>query len=186
MNLQQSSVRPLNYDRKSLIEKNDLMSKFIHIYSGTFFQSLSTPLYFRSFDWWLLVKASCDGPAWLASGTFWGLFVFVFPSSELQFVFCWRISYHMCLWSRALPERDCPLGTIHVTFVDILLLFYWGDMGLLSLDNSLPVSVVLVTGWQPIFIGWRFSSLLLSCRIYWFFREADFMYKYSLFRQTCL
>jgi len=52
----------------------------------------------------------------------------------------------MCLWSRALPERDCPLGNIHVTFVDISLLFCWGDLGLLTLDNSLPISVVLATG----------------------------------------
>jgi len=52
----------------------------------------------------------------------------------------------MCFWSCALPERDCPLGNIHVTLVDILLLFYWGDLRLLSLGSSLSVSVVLATG----------------------------------------
>jgi len=29
------------------------------------------------------------------------------------------------------------------------------------LDNSLPVSIVLATGWQPIFVGWHLLSLLL-------------------------
>jgi len=52
----------------------------------------------------------------------------------------------MCLWSHALPNHDCPLGNIQVTFVDISLRFYWGDLGLLPWDNSLPVSVVLATG----------------------------------------
>jgi len=27
----------------------------------------------------------------------------------------------------------------------------------LTLDNRLPVSVVLTTGWQPVFIGWHIS-----------------------------
>jgi len=55
------------------------------------------------------------------------------------------VSCHVCLWSRALPERDCPLGNIHAIFVDISLLFYWGDLRLLSLGNSLSVYVVMAT-----------------------------------------
>jgi len=43
----------------------------------------------------------------------------------------------------------------------IRLQFYWGVLGLLSLDNSLTVIVVMATSWQPILTGWRFSSLLL-------------------------
>ena len=34
------------------------------------------------------------------------------------------VSCHVCFWSCALPDRDCPLGNIHVIFVDISLLFY--------------------------------------------------------------
>ena len=30
----------------------------------------------------------------------------------------------VCFWSRALPDHDCPLGNIHVIFVDISLQFY--------------------------------------------------------------
>ena len=47
------------------------------------------------------------------------------------------VSCHVCFWSHPLPEHDCPLGNIRKIFVDISLLFYWGDMRLLSLGNSL-------------------------------------------------
>jgi len=49
-------------------------------------------------------------------------------------------------------------------FVDIFQLFHWDDMRLLSLGNSLSVSVVIAMGWQTIFIGCSFSLLQLSCR----------------------
>jgi len=45
------------------------------------------------------VKASCDWPVQIVSGSFWGLLMLVYPPSELQFMFRLRIS---C--------RDCPLG----------------------------------------------------------------------------
>jgi len=80
-------------DRKSLIQKTDFMSKFGRIYSWTSLQSLLTPHCFMSFDWLPFVKASCDWPVRLVSGTFWTSFVFL--PSELQFMFHWRISCHM-------------------------------------------------------------------------------------------
>jgi len=82
-------------DRKNLIQKTDFMSKFGRIYSWTLLPGLLTPLCFMSFDWLPFVKASCDWPARFVSGTFWGLFVFAFLPSELQFMFQWRISCHM-------------------------------------------------------------------------------------------
>jgi len=56
------------------------------------------------------------------------------------------VSCHVCFSSHALLDHDCPLGNIHMIFVDVSLLFFWGDLRLLSLGNSLSVSVVIATG----------------------------------------
>ena len=87
-----------------------------------------------SFDWLPFVKASCDWPIQIVSGSLWGLLMLGFPPSELQFMFRLRIS---C--------RDCPLGNCHVLSVDVSLCFLWGDLRLLSVDNSLSSSIALAT-----------------------------------------
>jgi len=86
-----------------------------------------------------------------SSRTFLGLFVFGFlllnfSSCSVDAFTVTCVSCHVCFWSRVLPDRDCPLGNIHVIFVDISLQFYWGGLRLLSLGNSLSVSVVIATG----------------------------------------
>jgi len=48
-----------------------------------------------SFDWLPFVKASCDWPIQIVSGSLWGLLMLGFPPSELQFMFRLRISCHM-------------------------------------------------------------------------------------------
>jgi len=71
------------------------MSKFGRIYNWALLQSLLTLLCFMSFDWLPFVKASCDWPVRLFSGSFWGLLMSMFLPSELQFMFRLRISCHM-------------------------------------------------------------------------------------------
>jgi len=87
-------------------------------------------------DWLLELSEAC---------LCWGFSLLNFSSCSVDAFPTTCISCHVCLWSRALPDRDCPLGNAHVTFVDISLQFYWSDLGLLSLSNSLSVSVVLST-----------------------------------------
>jgi len=69
--------------RESLFPKTDFMSKFSLIYSRTLLQSLLTSLYFMSFDWLSFVKAFCDWPVQIVSGSFWGLLMLGFPPSGL-------------------------------------------------------------------------------------------------------
>jgi len=142
-------------DRKSLIQKTDFMSKFSRIYSRTLLQSLLIPLYFISFDWLPFVKASYDWPVQIVSGSFGVLLMLVSRSSELQFMFLYAFPV------TCISCRDCPLGKCHVLSVDISLWFLWGDLTLLSLDNSLSDSIALATVWQPAFIGCHILSLLL-------------------------
>jgi len=44
------------------------------------------------------------------------------------------VSCHVCLWSRALPGRDCPSGNNHMLLVDICRLFQvtWGNCPLVA------------------------------------------------------
>jgi len=88
-------------------------------------------------DWLLELSGAC---------LCWGFPLLNFSSCSVDTFPVTCISCHMCFWLGVLPDRDCPLGTIHVTFVDISLQFYWGDLGLLALSNSLLVPVVLATG----------------------------------------
>jgi len=75
--------------------KTDFMSKFSRIYSRVLLQSLLTPLYFMSFDWLPFVRAFCDWPVQIVSGSFWGLLMLGFSPSGLQFMFRLRIFCHM-------------------------------------------------------------------------------------------
>jgi len=68
-----------------------------------------------SFDWLPFVKAFCDWPAQIVSGSYWGLLMFVFPPSELQLMF---VDVFPVTW---ISRRDCPLGNCHVLSVDISL-----------------------------------------------------------------
>jgi len=64
--------------RESLIQKTGLMFKFSRIYSRVLLQSLLTHLYFMNFDWLPFVKAFCDWPVQIVSGSFGGLLTWVF------------------------------------------------------------------------------------------------------------
>jgi len=88
-------------------------------------------------DWLLELSGAC---------LCWGFPLLNFSSCSVDTFPVICLSCHMCFWSRVPPDRYCPLGNIHATFVGISSQFYWGDLRLLSLDNSVPVSVVMETG----------------------------------------
>jgi len=114
-------------------------------------------------DWLLLVKASCDWLAYWLLEVSWTCLCFLllnFSSCSVDAFPVKCVSYHVCFWSRALRVHGCALANSHMIFVDIFQMFRKGDLRLLSLGNSLSVSVVIATGWQTIFIGCSFSSLL--------------------------
>jgi len=77
------------------VKKTDFLSKCGRIYTWSLLQILSSPLYFRCFNWLFLVESSSDWSIWWASGTFGALFISGFLPGELQFVLLLRISCHV-------------------------------------------------------------------------------------------
>jgi len=97
-----------------------------------------------SSDWLSFVKAFCGWSTWRGSRRFWGLFVFRVPSSELQFVFRWRISCHMHFLSYASGHvhfliHDCPLGNVHVTFCWCFAVISLGWLEVIDLGQQLTM-----------------------------------------------
>jgi len=101
--------------------KTAFNSNFSWIYSWIFLQSFSNTPSFWVSDWLLLVNVISDWLFYQLLELSWtclclGFLLLNFSSCSFDAFPVTCVSGHVCFWSHALPEHDCPLGNSHMIF----------------------------------------------------------------------